>query len=139
MFSVTKEIHFCYGHRLLNHQGKCRHLHGHNAKAVIRLEAEQLDPLGMVCDFSDIGDYVKNWIDRTLDHNMLLHSDDPVLPLLQQAGESVYVMDTNPTAENIARLIFEHVEAGGFPVVEVAILETDSALASYRNDPLNTA
>ncbi|MCG7978033.1 MAG: 6-carboxytetrahydropterin synthase [Candidatus Thiodiazotropha endolucinida] len=139
MFSVTKEIHFCYGHRLLNHQGKCRHLHGHNAKAVIRLEAEQLDPLGMVCDFSDIGDYVKNWIDQTLDHNMLLHSDDPVLPLLQQAGESVYVMDTNPTAENIARLIFEHVEAGGFPVVEVAIFETDSALASYRSDPSNRA
>lgn len=139
MFPVTKEIHFCYGHRLLNHQGKCRHLHGHNAKAIIRLEAEQLDPLGMVCDFSHIGDYVKNWIDQTLDHKMLLHSDDPVLPLLQQAGESVYVMDTNPTAENIARLIFEHVEAGGFPVVEVAIFETDSALASYRSDPSTKA
>ncbi|MES9945808.1 MAG: 6-carboxytetrahydropterin synthase [Candidatus Thiodiazotropha sp.] len=134
MYAVSKDIHFCYGHRLLNHQGKCRHLHGHNAKAVIRLETEQLDALGMVCDFSDIGDYVKNWIEKTLDHNMLLHRDDPVLPLLQQAGESVYVMQTNPTAENIARLIFEHVEAGGFPVVEVAIFETDSALASYRRN-----
>ena len=69
---------------------------------------------------------------------MLLHRDDPVLPLLQQAGESVYVMQNNPTAENIARLIFEHVEAGGFPVVEVAIFETDSALASYRRDPSAT-
>lgn len=138
MYAVSKEIHFCYGHRLLNHQGKCRHLHGHNAKAVIRLEVERLDASGMVCDFSDIGDYVKNWIDQTLDHNMLLHRDDPVLPLLQQAGESVYVMQNNPTAENIARLIFEHVEAGGFPVVEVAIFETDSALASYRRDPSAT-
>ncbi|WP_316366276.1 6-pyruvoyl trahydropterin synthase family protein [Candidatus Thiodiazotropha sp. CDECU1] len=134
MYAVSKEIHFCYGHRLLNHQGKCRHLHGHNAKAVIRLETEQLDALGMVCDFSDIGDYVKSWIEKTLDHNMLLHRDDPVLPLLQQAGESVYVMQTNPTAENIARLIYEYVEAGGFPVVEVAIFETDSALASYRRN-----
>jgi 6-pyruvoyltetrahydropterin/6-carboxytetrahydropterin synthase len=89
----------------------------------------------MVCDFSDIGDYVKSWIEQTLDHNMLLHRDDPVLPLLQQAGESVYVMQTNPTAENIARLIFDYVEAGGFPVVEVAIFETDSALASYRPGP----
>jgi 6-pyruvoyltetrahydropterin/6-carboxytetrahydropterin synthase len=132
MYAVTKEIHFCYGHRLLNHKGKCRHLHGHNAKAVIRLESEQLDSLGMVCDFSDIGDYVKEWIDQTLDHNMLLHRDDPVLPLLLQAGETVYVMQNNPTAENIARLIYEYIEAGGFPVVEVAIFETDSALASYR-------
>ncbi|MES9969404.1 MAG: 6-carboxytetrahydropterin synthase [Candidatus Thiodiazotropha sp.] len=135
MYAVSKDIHFCYGHRLLNHQGKCRHLHGHNAKAVIRLEAERLDALGMVCDFSHIGDYVKQWIDQTLDHNMLLHKDDPVLPLLQQAGESVFVMQTNPTAENIAQLIFEYVEAGGFPVVEVAIYETDSALASYARTP----
>ncbi|MCU7904881.1 MAG: 6-carboxytetrahydropterin synthase [Candidatus Thiodiazotropha sp. (ex Epidulcina cf. delphinae)] len=134
MYTVIKEIHFCYGHRLLNHQGKCRHLHGHNAKAVIRLESERLDSLGMVCDFSDIGDYVKDWIDQTLDHRMLLHGDDPVLPLLQEAGEPVYVMQTNPTAENIARLIFERVEAGGFPVVEVSIHETDSALAGYRRD-----
>ena len=132
MYTVTKEIHFCYGHRLLNHQGKCRHLHGHNATAVIRLESDRLDELGMVCDFSDIGDYVKQWINRTLDHNMLLHTDDPVLPLLQEAGESVYVMQNNPTAENIARLIFDYVEKGGFPVIEVAIHETDSALASYR-------
>ncbi|MCU7930402.1 MAG: 6-carboxytetrahydropterin synthase [Candidatus Thiodiazotropha sp. (ex Codakia rugifera)] len=134
MYTVTKEIHFCYGHRLLNHQGKCRHLHGHNAKAIIRLESQQLDALGMVCDFADIGNYVKGWIDQALDHKMLLHSDDPVLPLLQEAGESVYVMQHNPTAENIAQLIFEHVATGGFPVVEVAIFETDSALASYRRD-----
>ena len=134
MYTVTKEVPFCYGHRLLNHQGKCRHLHGHNATAVIRLESKALNELGMVCDFSDIGDYVKGWIEETLDHNMLLHSDDPVLPVLREAGERVYVMTANPTAENIARLIFEHVAAGGFPVAEVSIYETDSALASYRPD-----
>ncbi|MEJ2592586.1 MAG: 6-carboxytetrahydropterin synthase [Candidatus Thiodiazotropha sp.] len=134
MYTVTKEVPFCYGHRLLNHQGKCRHLHGHNATAVIRLESAALNELGMVCDFSDIGDYVKGWIEQTLDHNMLLHADDPVLPLLREAGERVYVMTANPTAENIARLIFEHVAAGGFPVTEVSIYETDSALASYRPD-----
>ncbi len=132
MYSVTKEVHFCYGHRLLNHQGKCRHLHGHNATAVIRPEAEALNELGMVCDFSDIGEFVKEWINRTLDHNMLLHEADPVLPGLQAAGERVYVMQANPTAENIAKLIFDQVAAEGFPVIEVAINETDSALASYR-------
>lgn len=132
MYSVTKEVHFCYGHRLLNHQGKCRHLHGHNATAVIRLESDSLDEMGMVCDFSDIGDYAKAWIGENLDHNMLLHEADPVLPDLQAAGERLYVMQSNPTAENIAKLIFDQVSAGGFPVVEVSIYETDSALASYR-------
>ncbi len=134
MYTVTKEIHFCYGHRLLNHTGKCRHLHGHNATAVIRLESMVLDELGMVCDFSDIGDYAKAWIDTELDHNMLMHKDDPLLPSLQQAGERVYLMEHNPTAENIARLIFDHVANGGYPVIEVAIYETASALASYRRN-----
>jgi 6-pyruvoyltetrahydropterin/6-carboxytetrahydropterin synthase len=132
MYSVTKEVHFCYGHRLLNHAGKCRHLHGHSARAVIRLERETLDPLGMVVDFSDIGDYVKAWLNAEIDHNMLLCREDPVLPLLKAAGERVHETDENPTAEHIARLIFEHVREGGYPVVEVAIYETDSAFASYR-------
>ena len=48
MFRVTREFHFCYGHRLLNYEGKCRYLHGHNGKAVITLEAPGLDKLGMV-------------------------------------------------------------------------------------------
>ena len=134
MYTISKEIHFCYGHRLLNHKGKCRHLHGHNATAVIRLESEQLDELGMVCDFSDIGDYVKSWIERELDHTMLMHKDDPFLPTLLQAGERAYVMQDNPTAENIAKLIFDYVAAGSFPVVEVAIHETASAQASFRRE-----
>jgi 6-pyruvoyltetrahydropterin/6-carboxytetrahydropterin synthase len=135
MYSITKEIHFCYGHRLLHHQGKCRHLHGHNARAVIRLESPELGEMGMVCDFADIGRFVKGWLEREIDHNMLLHRDDPVLPLLRDAGERCYAMDANPTAENIARLIFEQVDAVGFPVVEVALYETGSALASYRREP----
>ena len=134
MYTITKEVHFCYGHRLLQHKGKCRHLHGHNATAVIRLESEQLDAMGMVCDFSDIGAYVKHWINTELDHNMLMDHNDPLLPLLQEAGERVYVMENNPTAENIAKLIFDYVKAGGFPVVEVSIFETASALASYRHE-----
>jgi len=132
MYSVTKEVRFCYGHRLLGHAGKCRHLHGHNARALIRLESDTLDPLGLVVDFKDIGDHVKSWVDREFDHNLLLHRSDPVLPILQEAGERVYVMDENPSAENIARLIFEHVAKAGFPVVEVTLYETDSAVASYR-------
>ena len=77
MYRVTREFHFCYGHRLLNYDGKCRHLHGHNGRAVIALEAPQLDRLGMVVDFSHIKRVVSAWIDEALDHKMLLHKDDP--------------------------------------------------------------
>jgi len=132
MYFVTREIQFCYGHRLLNYEGKCRHLHGHNGRAVITLAAPELDPLGMVMDFSRIKSLVSSWIDETLDHKMLLHKDDPVLPLLHRLGEPLYVMSVNPTAENIARLIYDFVATEGFPVIEVQLWETESSYATYR-------
>jgi 6-pyruvoyltetrahydropterin/6-carboxytetrahydropterin synthase len=131
MYSVTREITFCYGHRLLHYDGKCRHLHGHNGKAVITLAADGLDDLGMVLDFTRLKHVVGGWIDEALDHKMLLHKDDPVLPYLREKGELVFVMDVNPTAENIARLIFDYAERQGFPVVEVRLWETDNCYATY--------
>ena len=135
MYRVTREITFCYGHRLLNYDGKCRHLHGHNGRAVLTLEAPQLDALGMVVDFSRIKHVVSTWIDQTLDHRMLLHRDDPALPFLRQQGEPVFVMDVNPTAENIAKLIYDFAAAQGFPVVEVRLWETDACYATYTRHP----
>jgi 6-pyruvoyltetrahydropterin/6-carboxytetrahydropterin synthase len=131
MYRVTREICFCYGHRLLNYDGKCRHLHGHNGRAVITLEADSLDALGMVVDFTRLKRVIGNWIDETLDHKMLLHKDDPALPFLRQQGEPVHVMDVNPTAENIARLIYEFTARQGFPVVEVRLWETENCFATY--------
>jgi 6-pyruvoyltetrahydropterin/6-carboxytetrahydropterin synthase len=132
MFRVTREIHFCYGHRLLNYDGKCKHLHGHNGKAVIVLETPALNQLGMVVDFSDIKRTVGAWIDEALDHKMILHRNDPALPLLRQQGEPVCVVDVNPTAENIAELIYDYVKAQGFPVVEVTLWETESSYATFK-------
>ena len=131
MFSVTREISFCYGHRLLDYAGKCRHLHGHNGRAVITLAAAGLDALGMVMDFTRLKNVVGGWIDQALDHKMLLHRDDPLLPLLRERGEPVFVLDVNPTAENIARLIFDYAAGQGFPVVEVKLWETDACYAAY--------
>src|SRR5215510_10097986 len=121
MFQVTREIAFCYGHRLLDYEGKCRYLHGHNGRALITLEAPSLDPLGMVIDFSRIKEAIQGWIEETLDHKMLLHEKDPLLGYLRQHGEPVFSMNVNPTAENIAKLIFDHAVAKGFPVVEVRL------------------
>jgi 6-pyruvoyltetrahydropterin/6-carboxytetrahydropterin synthase len=63
---------------------------------------------------------------------MLLHKDDPAVPLLAQLGEPVFVMEENPTAENIARLIFEQARAAALPVEEVALWETRRSCAVYR-------
>jgi len=131
MFRVTREIEFCYGHRLLNYDGKCRHLHGHNGKAVITLQGSEVDERGMLVDFSDIKRHVQSWIDETLDHTMLLRHDDPILPILQERGERVFAMEHNPTAENIARLIYQRAAQAGLPVLEVILWETEHCFASY--------
>jgi 6-pyruvoyltetrahydropterin/6-carboxytetrahydropterin synthase len=131
MHRVTRELNFCYGHRLLNYEGKCKHLHGHNGRAVITLEAGQLDARGMVVDFTDLKRVVGTWIDDAIDHKMLLHKDDPAVPILRQLGEPVFLLDVNPTAENIARLIFEYTARQGFPVIEVQLWETPGCFATY--------
>ncbi|RUL89005.1 6-pyruvoyl trahydropterin synthase family protein [Tautonia sociabilis] len=131
MYRVAREIEFCYGHRLINYDGKCRHLHGHNGKAVILLEGEALDRRGMLVDFGDIKQHVQRWIDENLDHNMLLCRDDPILPVLQDLGERVFVMDANPTAENIAALIYRQARDAGLPVVRVTLWETPKCHAIF--------
>ena len=107
MFRITRRIDFCYGHRLRDYPGNCRSLHGHNGRAEIVLETETLDSRGMVADFADVDRVVKKWIDDHLDHRMLLRKDDPLIPALEKAGEPLFLMDGNPTAEEIARLLFQ--------------------------------
>src|SRR5215469_13809744 len=89
MYRVTREIDFCYGHRLLNYEGKCRHLHGHNGRAMISLEGEKLDHRGMLVDFTDIKRSLRTWIDNELDHRMIMHCDDPLLPVLREHNQPV--------------------------------------------------
>jgi 6-pyruvoyltetrahydropterin/6-carboxytetrahydropterin synthase len=135
MFRVTKEIHFCYGHRLLNYAGKCRFLHGHNGKAVVTVETESLDALGMVIDFSVLKAEIGKWIDDSLDHRLLLNEADPIIPELRRQGEPFVTLNANPTAETIARLIYEQCERRALPVVEVTLWETENSYATYRPTP----
>lgn len=132
MFRVTQEIEFCYGHRLLNYDGKCKHLHGHNGKAIIALEGSSLDHRGMVVDFSDIKKHIAGWIDASLDHRMILNAADPVAKYLQNQGEPLFLIDSNPTAENIAKLIYDFAKSQKLPVVEVSLWETYKSYATYR-------
>ena len=132
MFNVSREIDFCYGHRLLNYEGKCRHLHGHNGRVVLSFDASGLDAHGMVVDFSEVKRVIGRWIDENLDHRMILDRSDTAVAAFQAMGEPLYLMDANPTAENIAKRIFEVASEQGFPVVEVRLWETPHCCATYR-------
>jgi len=131
MYKVTKVIDFCYGHRLLDYEGKCSGLHGHNGKVEIELFSETLNNTGMVVDFGEIKDIIEKWIDNNLDHKMLLSRSDPMVKILEDNNESIYAMDNNPTAEAIAKLIYDFAISEGLPVSEVKFWETDNSFAVY--------
>ena len=130
-YSVTTRIEFCYGHRLLDYQGICKHPHGHNAVVEVEVRSIALDERGMVCDFADVRRVVKTWVDRELDHKMILRRDDPLVEALQRLGEPVCLVDSNPTAEHIARIIYDYVAASGLHIVRVTLWETPTSHATY--------
>ena len=133
-YHVTVQIHFCYGHRLLDYDGACAHPHGHNGLVEIELESEALDARGMVFDFGDVKRDAKTWIDSTMDHKMILRTDDPLVEWLEKHREPYMTMDDNPTAKNIAKLIYD--ESKGLelpvPIVAVRLWETPKCFATYR-------
>ena len=133
-YSITKAIDFAYGHRLLDYDGKCRYLHGHNGLLEVDVRTETLDELGMVMDFSEVRRIVKDWVDENLDHRMVLCREDPAVPVLAELGEPLYLMNENPTAENISKHIFEESRRHGLNVSEVRLWETPSSCAIYRQD-----
>lgn len=132
MYKVTKIIYFSFGHRLMDYEGKCAKLHGHNGRVEITLSSRTLDEKGMVIDFGDLKRSVDSWIDENLDHKMILREDDPSIPHLEKLGEPIYKMKVDPTAENLAKLIFKQVQSLGFPVEEVKFWETESSFATFR-------
>ncbi len=131
-YSVTRVFHFCYGHRLLDYRGKCRHLHGHNGRVEISILSARLDARGMVVDFGEIKRKVQSWVDAKLDHKMILNAKDPLVKTLRRHGEPVVTIPGNPTAEAIARLIFDYARRRGLPVSSVRLWETANSAAEYH-------
>jgi 6-pyruvoyltetrahydropterin/6-carboxytetrahydropterin synthase len=116
---------------LLDYNGVCAHPHGHNAIVEIEVRSTTLDARNMVVDFSEIRNVVKAWVDRELDHKMILRQDDPLVAALSALGEPMYLVDSNPTAERLARLIFDISRQHGLDVSRVTLWETPSSWATY--------
>ena len=113
--------------------------HGHNAVVEVELCGDRLDERGMVCDFGEVKRRLMEFIDADLDHRMILRKDDPLVMALESVGEAPYTMSENPTAENLARLIFTRARELGFPVTAVRLWETESCHAEYREDECERA
>lgn len=133
VYRVTSVSNFSYGHRLCNYVGKCARLHGHNARVEVTLASASLDASGFVVDFDHLAQVARQWLDTTLDHRLLLRHDDPLCATLREAGEDFVALENNPTAEFLARMIFEHLAREGLPVERVRFWETDDSVAEWSD------
>ena len=106
--TATRYHDFCAGHRVFGHESKCAHLHGHNYRVYFTVQAEALDKVGRVMDFSVIKERLCVWLEKTWDHKMLIWEDDPILPAMRRM-DPLGVVDVpfNPTAENMADFILK--------------------------------
>ncbi len=85
----------------------------------------------MVLDFALVKKKILAWLQDNLDHRLLLMRGDPLIPILEKAGELFVILETPPTAENLARLIHDRAKKEGFPVVRVRVWETPDQSALY--------
>jgi 6-pyruvoyltetrahydropterin/6-carboxytetrahydropterin synthase len=98
----------------------------------VELSSAKLDRRGMVMDFEEIKQHLQRWVDESMDHRMLLRRDDPLVPIFRKLGEPVYLMDENPTAENIAREVYRVGRKKRLPVTRVTLWETEKSYATYE-------
>ena len=86
MITAERYHDISMGHRVVGHENKCRHLHGHNYRIHFVCEASSLDALGRVIDFGEINDRLCEWLEEHWDHRTMIWQEDPLLPELQRIG-----------------------------------------------------
>lgn len=135
----SRKIAFCAGHRVWGHESACAHLHGHNYRAFFHATAPRLDAVGRVIDFSLLKKRLGGWIERNWDHGFLLHRDDEeaIAAVRGVAGQKLFLLDANPTAENLAAYLLsevapEELSDTGVTVDRVVLWETENCFAEAR-------
>ncbi|MCE3233331.1 MAG: putative 6-pyruvoyl tetrahydropterin synthase [Rickettsiaceae bacterium] len=111
MITCTRSLHFDAAHRIVNHESKCKFMHGHRYVVEAYFVADELDSLGRVVDFGVIKEKLSGWIDENWDHNVILWEKDKDLgnSISASTGQKVFYLQNNPTAENIAAYLFEEI------------------------------
>lgn len=152
MYEIKRKLQFCYGHRVVGHEGKCSNLHGHNA--VIYVYAKpvcELDDVGRVIDFSVLKKKLGGWIDTYWDHKFIYwEKDNAVLDIIHTMTQhcsnkelfallynGMFPLKYNPTAENMTKFLVEHICPDLFfkdniVITKIDFWETENCCASYE-------
>lgn len=115
---ITRRLEFDAGHRIPDHKSQCRHLHGHRYAIEITLSGDVINKAGdaangMVMDFSQVKDLAKQHVVDLWDHSFLVFAGDRAVVdfLNSMPGHKTVILDRVPTAENLAQIAFELLDA----------------------------
>jgi 6-pyruvoyltetrahydropterin/6-carboxytetrahydropterin synthase len=138
MISICRRLEIDAGHRIYGHEGKCAFLHGHRWTIEVTVTAPELDRIGRVIDFGVIKQRIGGWLDDRWDHGFILCCDDKegISAVAKVNGpEKTYVLDRNPTSENLARHLLEDIfptllDGTDIQLVSVTVHETPNCKAT---------
>jgi 6-pyruvoyltetrahydropterin/6-carboxytetrahydropterin synthase len=120
MYQLKISSSFASAHNLMNYQGDCENLHGHNWKVDVSVTAKNLDKAGLGIDFKTLKAETKSLL-KTLDHKHL--------------NELAPFKDVSPSSENIARYIYQELSRtlnnDNIKVESITVWESDFACAKY--------
>lgn len=123
MYHLKIQSNFAAAHNLLNYQGDCENLHGHNWKVEVTVATQNLDSAGLGIDFKTLKRHTNDILDR-LDHKYLNDLD--------------FFKGISPSSEHISRYIYDALESelkvSDVVVEEVTVWESDNACATYTRD-----
>lgn len=146
MITCTRRLLFCAGHRVYGHENKCAQPHGHQYVAYITVQmngVQEVDHIGRVVDFACIKERIGEWIDKAWDHGFILWDKDleMISAIGSVRGAKVYQMPYNPTAENMAAYLLDHVcpdllLGTNCSAIKVVIQETENCTAEANRENL---
>lgn len=139
---VVKNFSFDIAHMLDCHDGKCKNLHGHTYRLEVEISGSLIEngpKEGMIMDFSDLKQVVKEWIVDPMDHAFLYNTNSEreraLADMLNGWDLKTYALDSRTTAEVVSRHIY-HVlrEEGNLPVTRIRLWETPSSYSEYEGE-----
>ncbi len=136
MISCTRRIEFDAAHRVMEHESKCRHLHGHRYVVEATFSSAHLDALGRIIDFGKVREILGGWIDEYWDHATILNLQDGELgnAIAERTGQDIYYIEGNPTAERMADYLLNEIcpilfAASGATCTRITVWETPNCKA----------
>lgn len=120
MYRLTIKTGFAAAHNLINYQGDCENLHGHNWKVEVTVTAAELDKAGLAIDFKVLKRETNSLLDE-LDHKYI--------------NQHPYFKELSPSSENISRYLYHELSSrlnnGNVTVERIGVWESDNACAEY--------